>query len=78
MYGIYPSCSKAMDVGYSSSANALCNDGSLHGVKTKQGFDDLAEEGTQFSFWIVTHSNVKRSSFNVKIFQETIHQKVVP
>lgn len=54
-----------------SSANALCNDGSLDGVKTKQGFDDLAEEGKRFSFWTVTLSNVERSSFNVKKFQES-------
>ena len=55
----------------SSSTNVLCIDGSLDGVKSKQGFDDLAVDGKRFSAsWIVTLANVECSSVNVTNFHE--------
>ena len=59
-------------IAVSSSANALCNDGSLEGVKSKQGCDDLTEDGKQFSAsWIVTLANVEHSSISVTKFQQS-------
>lgn len=55
----------------SSSANALCSDESLDTVKSKQGFDELAEYGKQFSAsWIVSLANVECSSVNATKFQK--------
>ena len=59
-------------IAVSSSANALCSDESLDGVKSKQGFDDLAEDGKRFSAsWIVTLANVEHSSISVTKFQKS-------
>lgn len=59
-------------IAVSSSANALCSDESLDTVKSKQGFDDLAEDGKQFSAsWIVSLAKVECSSVNATNFQQS-------
>ena len=54
----------------------------MEGVKSKQGCDDLTEDGKQFSAsWIVTLANVEHSSIAPSVsqsFNKAIHQKVMP
>ena len=56
----------------SSSANVLCIDGSLDGVKSKQGFDDLAVDGNIEDYLGSKQKDLKNFKENLLVFLDSL------
>ena len=59
-------------IAVSSSANVLCIDGSLDGVKSKQGFDDLAVDGNIEDYLGSKQKDLKNFKENLLVFLDSL------